>query len=485
MGFISRGLWGLFLGFLTIGMIVLALSEFARVRNAEDDRGRSDPSGGAREISVSVQKAQATTESPVFVTFGEVLSSRQLQIRSPESGRVVRLNANFKNGALVQQGEVLAQINPAPLRASRDLTFSEWQDAQTNVVDAKNTVGLSEEELRAAEQQMVLQQAALDRQIELRDRGVGTDAALENAELSASSAQQSVLTKRQQLFSAQTSLARAEAAVTRAKISFEEAERKLADATITAPFSGALADISITEGVLVSPNEQIGNLIDPSALEVTVLLTLNRFSEIVSRTGDLSDLEVVVQLTDGGPAYPAIVTRSDATVSDGLTGRRIYASLDSTAAELMKSGDFVRVTLTEPAIENVFWMPAAGLGPDSDVLIVDGQNVLRAQEVKIVSRFRDRILVSAQGLNGALVVQELTPVLGEGVVVRPTINGQSIEPDAMIELSDDQRVKFTEFVNANDRMSQSAKDQILKQIEAGKMPQDMFNRLNGQVSQQG
>ena len=56
-------------------------------------------------------------------------------------------------------------------------------------------LSFSKEELAAAKEQEKLRLRALTRQKDLVERGVGTAAALENAELSASGAAQAVLTR--------------------------------------------------------------------------------------------------------------------------------------------------------------------------------------------------------------------------------------------------------------------------------------------------
>ncbi|MEM9715010.1 MAG: HlyD family efflux transporter periplasmic adaptor subunit [Pseudomonadota bacterium] len=484
MSFLSRGMWGLFLGLSTVGLLAIAVLEFVRVANLEDEGGWTPPGSGSREVTVNVTEVEGSAIRPAFTVFGEVGGARRLEIRSPEAGQIVYLDPNFKSGAAVTAGTLLAQIDPAPLEASRDLAASDLTNSEADVADAIRTVDIAEQELAASKEQLDLRQAALDRQLSLNERGVGTEAALETAELSLSTAEQSVLTKEQALASAKTALTRARAAVSRAVISLDEAERKLANASITAPFDGVLSDATLIEGMLVSPNERLGSLIDPTALEVSLVLSLSRFSAISSRVADLSDLDVSVQLSDDLPAVPAQIVRADPTVTDGQTGRRIYAALDPAAATLLQPGDFVSVRVTEPPVENLVRLPAMSFGPDGQILVVGENSTLEGRDVPIVARDGDDVFISATGLTGALVVNENTPQLASGIRVKPVINGQPVE-EKMVELSEEQKAKFLAFVTGNDRMPDNVKARLIKQIESGAMSEEAFENLNQRVSQAG
>ena len=485
MRFLSRGMWGLFLGLLTVGILGLAVSEFVQARQDDETAGGPGRGGGDRLITVSVQKIEPMRETPVISTFGEVTASRELQLRSPESGEVIFLDPNFKSGAIVEAGTLLAQIDPAPLQAARDLSASDLASSIADVEDAKRTVSLAEAELTASIEQLDLRQIAYDRQLSLKERGVGTDAALESAELSLSSAEQSVLAKEQALASAKTTLTRAEASVARNEINLAENDRKLRNTKIQAPFSGVLSDVTISEGVIVSPNERIGTLIDPEALEVSVLLTLNQFSSTLERVGDIRGLQMEVSLTDASKQYTAEILRSDATVADGQTGRRIFAALDPEASAQIRPGDFVRVRIVEPAIEGVTWLPALAVSASNTGLVLGENNVLEERDLTIISRDGDRVLIAARGLRDAYLVRELTPQIGRGITVEPVENGQPLEPEAMIDLSEEQQAQFIEMLNASERMPQAAKENLLKQVKEGALPESTFNRLSARLAQQG
>jgi multidrug resistance efflux pump len=100
--------------------------------------------------------------------------------------------------------------------------------------------------------------------------GVGSAAAVEDAELAAATAEQAVLSRRQAEAQAEARATDAETALERSRIALAEAERQLAETTLMAAFDGVLAEVDVAAGRLVSRNERLAQLIDDTALEVVV-----------------------------------------------------------------------------------------------------------------------------------------------------------------------------------------------------------------------
>ncbi|MEO1538299.1 MAG: HlyD family efflux transporter periplasmic adaptor subunit [Pseudomonadota bacterium] len=412
---------------LTVGMLGLAFAEFARGQMEEESAGGAERRGGSRLLTVNVEEVTPSKTQPVLATFGEVQSARVLELRSPESGQVMYLAPDFRDGTVYEEGTLMARLDPATFQAAVDIGRSDVEIAKDNVTDAARNVELAERELVASREQRDLRAASLQRQMSLSDRGVGTDAALEDAELALSSAEQALITKEQALATAEINLKRARAEVIRAEVNLSEAERALRNTEVYAPFRGALADVDVAVGVFVSPNEAVGSFVDQSSLEVSVLLSLEQFTSIIGRVDDVTDLSMEVSLTEGGPNFSAKVLRTEATVADGQTGRRLYASLDPEAAKIIKPGDFVSVRLIEPEVSNVAWVPAGAVGSGSRGLVIENKTSLEAVTYEVISRDGERVLISTDGLEGRMIVSQLTPKLNVGQRVQPVLNGTPLD----------------------------------------------------------
>ena len=281
-------------------------------------------------------------------------------------------------------------------------------------------VQVATEDLVSAERQADLRRAAVARQNELAARGLGTSSDRETAELAASTAEQAVTAARSTLASSEASVNAAQNALRRAEIDLTTARRDLGDTEIRASFDGRVTGVTAVEGGLVSLNEQLGELIDPDRLEVSVPLSLQQFSRLVAdgRSPAGTPVTVILDGSAGRLSARAEIDRDAASVAEGSAGRVVYARIvDERVA--MRPGDFVTVEIDEPALTNVALIPAAAVGADGAVLVAGDQGRLRAQPVRVLRRQGDDVIIAVSDmLDGARIVSERGPQLGAGIRVR-------------------------------------------------------------------
>ncbi|MEE4189052.1 MAG: efflux transporter periplasmic adaptor subunit, partial [Roseobacter sp.] len=92
----------------------------------------------------------------------------------------------------------------------------------------------------------------------------------------------------------------------------------------------------------------------------------------------------------------------------------------------------------------------------------------------------DDVLVRGQGLAGREIVRELTPLLGEGILVRPNRIDASqavvLQPP-FLELTDERRARLVAFVTDDTEMPQATKDRVLAQLAAPSVPRQVVDSL--------
>lgn len=480
MRFLRQSLMGLFLLSVTLGLLVYAgamVRDAVQARMAEEPRGRE-----ARERVFAVNVVRATPQSvtPILTAFGEVESRRELEVRAATSGQITELADGFEEGGHVTEGQLLVQIDPGDAELVLERVQSDMRDARAEQAEAQAALELARDELSAAEEQAALRQRAFERQQDLLRRGAGTAANVESAELAASTARQSVLTRRQAVAQAESRVSQAATALDRVRIALQEAQRRLDDTRITARFTGTLADVNAIEGRLVSNNEQLARLVDPTALEVAFRVSTAQYARLLDDTGALRRAPVKVTLDVFGTdlVSQGVLVRDSAAVGDGQTGRLLFARLD--APRGLKPGDFVTVEIEEPPLERVVRLPSSALNAQNEVLVLGEEDRLEDVRVTLLRRQGDDVLVRGPELAGRDVVAERTPLLGAGIKVRALRPGAAANvPDApeMLELSDERRAKLRAFVEANTRMPKEARDRILSQLEQAKVPARMVQRI--------
>ena len=484
MRFFSRAMMGLFLLAVTVGLLAMAgLTVRDAVVASREDQGGGRP---ARERIFAAEVVTVTPETlrPVLTAFGEIGSRRTLELRAPAAGSVIELAEGFEEGGAVREGQLLLRVDPADAEAALATAGADMREARAELADAERGLELAELDLAAAEMQAELQARALDRQEGLLDRGVGSAAAVETAELSAASAAQATVSRRQALAQAQSRLDLAGTSLERREIALAEAERTLAETELRAVFDGILSDVNVVAGRLVTQNEQLATLIDANDLEVAFRISTAQYARLLTPEGRLpsANVRVVLDVLGLNVTATGVLTRESGSVREGQSGRLLFARLD--APQGFRVGDFVTVEVIEPPLERVALLPATAVDGEGRVLVLGEGDRLETARVELLRRQGNDVIVSAAGLEGREVVTTQSPILGEGILVRPlraeAAATAEAEPDT-IQLDPERRARLIAFVEANGRIPADVRARMLEQLAQDEVPARMVDRLESRM----
>ncbi len=334
-------------------------------------------------VEVKPEQLPITNQLP-----GRIAPTRIAQVRPRVSGIVVE--RVFEQGSVVQQGDVLYRIDPAPFQLKVDSAKASRQRA-------------------LAVQLQATQQA--DRATQLRERNIGTVQDADNAT---------------------AVLAQADADVALAEVALSEAELNLEYAEVRAPISGRIGGALITEGALVNAGsaENLATIqqLDPVYADFTQpsneMLRLRKALE----DGTLASLapgEASVKLLmDDNSVYDHAgrLLFSGAAV-DATTGQvTLRAEIPNPDDDLLP-GMYVRVLLDQGVQKGAFAVPQQAIqrdaGGQSQLYIVGKDNVVDLRTVTIGRTIGSRSVVE-QGLNsGDRVVVEGVQKIRPGSTVAP------------------------------------------------------------------
>ncbi|WP_039018751.1 efflux RND transporter periplasmic adaptor subunit [Halocynthiibacter namhaensis] len=483
MRFLTRSLTGLFMLALTLGFLAMAGLTILSALQSRGGGERYGAGGRERVFSVNVITAEAENLRPELTVFGQVRARRSLDLRAATSGRVIEISDNFVDGGAVAVGQLLVQIDPAEARSALESAINTQAEAQANLRDSERGLVLAQEDLAASEVQRDLRKTALERQQDLRRRGVGTAASVETAELAASQADQAVVARRQSLAQAEAKLDQATTGLTRQNLAVSDAQRRLKDTEIYAEFDGTLGDVSIVKGGLLSTNERLAILTDPSQLEVSFRVSTAQYTRLLNSEGALRNSPVKVTLDVLGIDLisTGVVTRESGTVGTGQTGRLLFARLETPAG--FRPDDFVTVKVEEPVLHNVVRLPSTAWDAVGNVLAVDSENRLEAISADLLRRQGNDVILTADGIAARQIVAERSPLLGAGIQVKLVSDDGSnqAESEELIELTDVRRAALVAFVEANTRMPKDARDRVLSQLAEPRVPARVVERIEARM----
>jgi membrane fusion protein (multidrug efflux system) len=340
-------------------------------------------------VTVSSQTMPVTTELP-----GRIDAVRVAEVRARATG--ILLKRLFIEGSEVKEGDVLFQIDPAPLQADYDSAKASLAKAQATLADA---------------------QAKTDRYKEL----VAINAV-----------------SKQDYDDALAVGLQAKADVEAAKASMETASLNLGYTNVTAPISGKIGEAKVTEGALVSQSDAtqlaVIQQLDPIYFDFTEsstdVLRLRRSFEGGLLQKVAPDEAKVTLLLEDGTTYqnPGKLLFSDITV-DPTTGMITLRAQFPNPDHILLPGMFARVQLEQAVNQNAISVPqravALGGNGSATVMIVTADNKVEVRTIKLGEAIGDNWNVTDGLKAGDTVIVEGLQKIRPGASVKTVPFSQS------------------------------------------------------------
>jgi membrane fusion protein, multidrug efflux system len=377
--------------------MVILMALLGGVALAACDRGKQSATPPPLEVAtVTIQPQQLvlTTELP-----GRTSAYLVAEIR-PQINGIIQKRL-FTEGADVQSGQVLYQIDPAPFQASLD-------SAKASL--AKSRANLPVTRAKAERYAALLTEKAVSVQ-DYEDR----DSALKQAE----------------------------ADVEYCKAAVETARINLGYTQVTTPVSGRIGKSNVTDGALVTayqatPLATIQQL-DPIYVDVPQstadLLRLKRRMEDKRLHQDGSNQNMVKLILEDGTKYPpeGELQFRDVTV-DKTTGSVVLRIVFPNPEGVLLPGMFVRAVVKEGTNEQAILIPQQAVSRDPTgnpiALIVDGEDKVQQRTITVDRAIGDRSLISSGLAAGDRVVVEGLQKIRPGAFVKVTPFGPARKADA-------------------------------------------------------
>ncbi len=358
----------------------------------------------AREQPIEVETATvsqraAGTQAAVLNAAGYVTARRRATVSSKITGKLVEVNV--EEGMAVREGQVLARLDDATLRATLALTEAQAAAARR---------GVRENEVRLKEAQLSL--ARLKRLI---GNGLSTQAEIEAAEAQVDSYDARILAAQEQVRVADQQIALA--------------RTNLDDTIIRAPFSGVAISKDAQPGETVSPMSAGGGftrtgictIVDMDSLEIEVDVN----EAYIGRVRPGQDASAALDAYPDAPIPARVITtvptadRQKATVLVRIGFNQLDARiLPDMGVKVTFLRDDERADV--PAARAVALVPKTAIraeGNQSYAFVVSSDGVVDRRAVSVGGADGDRVEVIAGLTAGEQVVISPPPELAGGARV--------------------------------------------------------------------
>ncbi len=326
-------------------------------------KSQQGQSGGPAPIAISVAPVGRADFPLVLEGLGQVQAYNTVLVRARVDGQIVRIA--FKEGQMVKQGDLLAQIDPRPFRAALDQATAKKAQDEANLANAKLDL---------------VRYATLAKQNFATQQQLDTQNSLVN-QLTASIA--------------------ADAAA------IDAANVQLDYTTIRAPISGRAGFRLIDEGNLVNAGQQTGIVTIAQLQPIAVVFTEPQ--EYVDRINQAlagGSPQVTVTNGDGAKLATGRLTISDNQIDLATGTIRLKAEFENTDNALWP-GLAVTTELQLGVDKNALVVPADTVQHGQDglfVYVVDDHNRAVVRSVKVAHQNTTTAVVSSGLKEGERIV---------------------------------------------------------------------------------
>lgn len=369
---------------------------------------------------VEVQAIALGEVQPELRLYGEIVAGREVELRALVAGEVEQVAENFRDGGVVETGQVLVTIDSFDYQADYDEAQAQLNEARAKQDEIAARRAAEEAALVRDREMLDLRERDVERVSRLHRSGNVSDRTLDDAKLELSR-QRQVLDMRGHALSAEDArLRQQEATVRRLEVALRRAERDLANTRFVAPFRGFLADTQAEVGKRLGVNDRLARLIDSRRMEARAHISDAEYGRILA-DGDASIIgrpaRVLWRSGADSFSFDAAVVRVGAEVDPTTGGIAIYVRLNPIGRDFpIRPGAFVEIRLPDRRYAKVARLPESAVFDQETVFVVRDDR-LEARRVRIVGYAGDDALIEGELGTGDRVVTTRFTEIGPGVKV--------------------------------------------------------------------
>lgn len=340
-------------------------------------------------LTVETQKVVIQDHRPTVLVYGQVETATNIDMRPLVSGEIINVNPNLSAGVRINKGDLLVEIDRfnyegAVLEAKANLAQVEGAIRE---IDAR--LASEKDQLQSSNEQLNLARADLTRAQSLSQTGTLTKKQVDERMLIVSQREQSVGQRRNNIIIAEAQREQQLANADRLAWKLREAERKLQNTKLFAPFGGIISNSNAEIGRSVSGNDVIASIYDDKSLEARFTLTNAQYGRMAVDSDPLIGRDVTIEWTIGESSYQyaGTINRIGATVAADRGGVEVVAVIDPADHHdtvQLRPGAFVEIIVPDRLYKASLSVPETSIYDQSHIFVVKDKKLAR-RDVEILA----------------------------------------------------------------------------------------------------
>ncbi|MCI5545170.1 MAG: efflux RND transporter periplasmic adaptor subunit [Azospirillum sp.] len=334
--------------------------------------------GMASEPFVLVETVKEQDVTPYQSVIGHVEAINSVSLQPQVSGYLEKVT--FKEGSMVNAGDVLFVIEKAKYQATADLRKAELDSAKASLTKIEKDYY---------------------RQKSLNQQKYASEAKLDEA---------------------YSNLLQARAAVKQAEANYKLAEIDLGYAEIKAPFSGKIGKAKVTEGNFVSTSSGVlATLVQVNPIRITFSITDKQMTDFLQSTITNGRVNTRVELPNGKVVRMTSTSEFiDNTIDTNTATIAVYGEFSNDDGILVP-GSYVNMNIDSGAPQQAVVISQASIGQDEHgnyVMVVNDKGIVEQRRVALGEVMGDRQIAKLGLKAGDRVIVQGLQKVSDGTKVR-------------------------------------------------------------------
>ena len=367
-----------------------------RDKAASKGKGKRAP----KPSPVRVAQVRRGAIQQAITATGDILAASKVDVFSKAEGRLQSIGVEA--GDQVQQGQVIARIDDAELRAlmeraaaERDILRAEW--AQMQAGERPEDIARASESAQRAKAEWENAQREFERAKALYERGLYATQQLDDAKLRTTQARAAHTIAEKQLRIVRSGARREDRQALQARLRAAEAALRLAETqlqntVITAPTTGVVSHRHVDAGAYITDSTVIATLVDMRSVKIKAPIGERDIGAV--RPG----LQAAIQVdTYPDKDFPGVVARLSPTLDPISRSADVEIVIDN-ADQLLRPGMFAKVSLIVRRSDDALLAPRQAVlsqGKTAAVFVVKEGKAHR-QEVALGLQSGDEVEILGQ-----------------------------------------------------------------------------------------
>jgi multidrug efflux pump subunit AcrA (membrane-fusion protein) len=358
---------------LSFALLLVAASLFSLACKGTSAKANNNNAAAASPTPVTI--VEVTTAPAMmrqvprfFEATGSLAADEQTDVAPAVSGKVIAVGVDL--GSYVQHGAVLARLDDRDARIRLEQAQSQVNQSEAAVRQAEARIGLRPgqnfdparvPEVGSARVALELAEKQLKRFERLIESGDVSRSAYDQQKAQRDQLQQQLDVAIQQARQNYAAIQTARSAVSGAQSQVEKARKDIADAVVTAPISGYVADRPVDLGEYVTTSSKVATIVRTNPLRMRIDIPEQALADV--RVGQNVSVNVSAYADRSFNGHIARISPNVTATSRTLTVEAEVENNDN----LLRPGQFGTVRIQQPQSQPAILVPARAVRTEGDV----------------------------------------------------------------------------------------------------------------------